>query len=129
MCRKLARVYLGKSVSRIGGGSFFNCESLTDVYYSGTAAQWNKITISSDNTYFKNASLHYTSVDGNNSVVIDPSRYIESEHPYPCNSDKTKTFTSPGAQSLTIAFGEKSRLGSYADYIYLYDGSGEELVN
>lgn len=46
--RKLTKVYLPASVTQINIAAFYGCESLTDVYYSGTQAQWEAIEIYND---------------------------------------------------------------------------------
>ncbi len=48
-------------MTSIGGGAFEYCESLTDVYYSGSEADWNSINIGSYNEDLTNADIHYNS--------------------------------------------------------------------
>ena len=52
---------IGKSVTSIGDDAFYACDSLTSVYYTGTASDWNAITISSDNERLTNATRYYYS--------------------------------------------------------------------
>lgn len=47
------------SVTNIGYGAFYNCKSLTDVYYSGTEEQWNKIEFDEYNEELLNAKIHF----------------------------------------------------------------------
>ena len=56
-CVRLAKVTIPKSVTSIGVDAFSNCDSLTDVYYAGTAADWAKISISSGNEDLTSAAL------------------------------------------------------------------------
>ena len=42
-CTSLASISIPSSVTSIGGYAFSHCSSLTDIYYSGTEAQWNAI--------------------------------------------------------------------------------------
>ena len=63
-CDSLTRVTIPESVTTIGDYAFYNCDSLTDVYYTGTEAQWKKISIGSDNDPLKNATIHYNSAGG-----------------------------------------------------------------
>ena len=39
--------------------AFYDCTLLTDVYYSGSAAKWAKITIGSYNSHLTNSTFHY----------------------------------------------------------------------
>jgi hypothetical protein len=54
-------VKIPKGVTSIGIDAFKGCESLTDVYYKGTADEWNKIVIGSGNESLTGATMHYNS--------------------------------------------------------------------
>ena len=58
-CDNLVSVTIGCGINKIGSGSFKDCDDLTDVYYSGTELQWNKITIGPYNEDLTNATIHY----------------------------------------------------------------------
>lgn len=73
-CTNLTTVTIPASVTNIGAGAFGNGEvsasvdtittlsgsgSLTDVYYGGTEADWNKLVIGADNEALLNAEWHY----------------------------------------------------------------------
>ena len=47
-----------ESVTTIDWNAFYGCDSLTDVYYEGTAAQWEHISIGDYNDALTNATLH-----------------------------------------------------------------------
>ena len=49
---------LPASLREIDSIAFYNCGSLTDVYYGGTQQQWNAITIGSSNSNLLNATIH-----------------------------------------------------------------------
>ena len=57
-CRSLTSVKVPVSVGSIGNYAFYEADSLSDVYYSGTMAQWEKIDIGSGNNYLKKATIH-----------------------------------------------------------------------
>ena len=57
-CESLASITIPKSVTNIVGYAFYACDNLTDVYYTGTAADWAKITIKGGNGPLTNATLH-----------------------------------------------------------------------
>lgn len=59
---KLTRMSISDGVTDIGKGAFFYCANLTDVYYSGTEAQWKAIEISAHNDPLTSATIHYNSV-------------------------------------------------------------------
>lgn len=60
-CRGLKSIVIPKSVVSVASQAFSYCSNLTDVYYSGTEAEWNAITFGSDNTQLTNATIHYNS--------------------------------------------------------------------
>ena len=55
----LKSVTIPNSVTSIGVNAFYNCSTLTDVYYDGTEEEWNKITIATNNTPLQNATIHF----------------------------------------------------------------------
>ena len=54
----LTNVTIPDSVTNICYGAFLDCIKLTDVYYTGTASDWAKITIEEGNEDLTNATLH-----------------------------------------------------------------------
>jgi hypothetical protein len=53
---------IGDSVTSIVSGAFSSCDSLTEVYYNGSTAEWNSIYIDSyGNDPLKNATRYYYS--------------------------------------------------------------------
>ena len=58
-CALLAEVTIPASVTTIRDFAFLGCTALTDVYYTGTQAQWNAVRIEkSFGDPFKNATVH-----------------------------------------------------------------------
>ena len=64
-CDGLTSIVIPDSVTSIGDYAFHNCTRLTDVYYTGTEAEWAKISIDSSNWYLTNATIHYNYVPAN----------------------------------------------------------------
>ena len=62
-CTSLASVAIPSSVTYIGPDTFYGCTSLTDVYYGGSEAQWEEITIEYDNDELLSAVIHYDSTE------------------------------------------------------------------
>ena len=60
-------ITLPASLKRIGWGMFGNCSNLTDIYYTGTRAQWKKLQVDETvESWFFNAAVHF----GNTEVLI-----------------------------------------------------------
>ena len=72
-CKSLTSLAIPNSVTSIGDEAFWGCKSLTDVYYGGSEAQWNAITIGDDNVPLKNATIHYNSGTGNTTATGNES--------------------------------------------------------
>lgn len=55
----LVSITIPASVNFVGATAFCDCIDLTDVYYGGTRAQWNAITIQSWNEPLMSANIHF----------------------------------------------------------------------
>ncbi len=53
-------VIISDGITYIGDHAFDNCYKLSDVYYSGTAAQWDAITVGLYNEYLSKANVVFT---------------------------------------------------------------------
>ena len=59
-CTGVTRVYLDKWLTLVDDGAFCDCGALTDVYYSSTRADWDNITVNSNNGPLLAATVHTT---------------------------------------------------------------------
>ena len=57
-CEKLESIWLPKSVNCIEQDAFYACDKLKKVYYSGSKADWSKITIGEYNSALSKANLY-----------------------------------------------------------------------
>ena len=60
--------------------------------------------------------------------TVDSSLYPQSSHDYSNDMDETKTLTYSGAQSLVITFNSQTSVENNYDYIYVYDGAGNQIA-
>lgn len=59
-CYNIESVKIPKSMEWIGEFAFAGCSGLSDVYYSGTEAEWNNIEIGDGNEDLLNANIHFS---------------------------------------------------------------------
>ena len=59
-CTGLKRVNIPASLASVGQDAFQNCNALKDVYYGGTSAEWQAISIASGNACLTGAAIHYS---------------------------------------------------------------------
>ena len=58
-CSSMTKITIPESVTTINNEAFYGCQKLNDVYFRGTKANWETISVGSDNTSLTNATLHY----------------------------------------------------------------------
>ena len=59
-CYSLTLLHIPNSVTSIGNSAFNECTALSDIYYDGTSAQWDAISIGSSNVALINATRHFS---------------------------------------------------------------------
>lgn len=59
-CKTLEEITLPQSVTSISRGAFNACSNLSNVYYLGTSAQWENVTVEDWNGPLTSAAMHFT---------------------------------------------------------------------
>ena len=58
-CDNLTSITLSSSLTNIPYAAFDQCKSLKDVYFTGTEAQWEAISIEANNDFLTSAMIHF----------------------------------------------------------------------
>jgi hypothetical protein len=66
----LRDVYITSSVKEIAEDAFYGCDYIRDVYYSGTAAEWDKMVIKSGNDALLNGRIHFNYFDCKHKNIV-----------------------------------------------------------
>lgn len=91
-CKNLTSVTIPKSVKSIGTYAFSMCNGISDVNYTGTKEEWDKISIARGNNVLKK-SVHYN---------YDPNH----KHSYTSKVTKAATCKETGVKTFTCSCGE-----------------------
>ncbi len=123
-CDKLADITIPTSVTYIGKNSFAYCYALTDVYYAGSEAQWNRIQVLEGNDDLLNARIHFAIPDEN---WQSPSGICGDNLTWTITGDRVLRIRGTGKMYDYEA--GQSPWQAYADYIYDVDiGSGATSI-
>lgn len=85
-CMKLKEITFSNSVTSVEKTAFYYCSALTDVYFYGSAEDWSNITIKSENSSLKNASITYLAAvayTGDYAGTVSVVRSENAELPVP----------------------------------------------
>ena len=94
-CMTLESVTLSSNLQEIGDTAFLYCPNLTSVYYNGTPAQFNAITISSTgNANFTSAHRYYKWYDVDSSIDVNSTNVVENKAVAAALNAKQDKFTS-----------------------------------
>lgn len=86
-CTALKTIRMSGNIASIGDNAFQGCTGLTDIDYSDTEEQWNKILIGTGNEILDNVSIHFTDGDSHR------HEYASAETPATCKEDGVITYT------------------------------------
>lgn len=97
-------IVIPDSVISIADFAFYNCDNLTDVYYSGTQEEWNSISIGMCNESLLNATIHYN----------------YCPHSYEAEVTTPATHTATGVMTYTCSCGDTytETIGKIAEHSY-----------
>ena len=87
-CSNLETIIIPNSVNYIQGSAFYGCAALSDVYYSGTEEEWNKIEIG-NNYYLTSANIHFSVIpnsDNPSQPSLSSGIYFPSGNNYTISS-------------------------------------------
>ena len=70
----LTSVTIPDSMTRIGEYAFYGCGSLADVYYTGSASEWEKVRIADENEGLTDEAVHFY-VENEADVPTDGGKY------------------------------------------------------
>ena len=90
-CTSLTSIVISDSVTSIGDYAFYYCRRIADVYYSGTAVEWESISVGASNSNLTDSTRYYYSenaptIEGNfwhyvGDVVTAWPAYVAPEAP------------------------------------------------
>lgn len=119
--RGLETIVIPKSITSIENLAFGYCESLSDVYFTGTKAEWDSITIGSSNTALDTATIHYNYV----SLADLPTLTYAGSTDVMLEAGNASTFT--GIDGITAEDQDGTDLTSDIDVAYSSEDVGSTV--
>ena len=109
-CSNLKSAVIPLSVTKIENDAFDNCSSLTDVYYAGSAEDWNKIKFDDyGNDWINSVNIHYAivhatgiSLDETNITIAKGATQELTAALTPDNATDTVTWSSSDESIATV---------------------------
>lgn len=109
-CSSMSVVIIPDSVTTIGIAAFSNCPLLTDIYFTGTEAQWNSISKMGDTaSAVAKAAIHY-----NYSPASGPDEGDDNDNNPGSDSDGDETGNTSGGNDSGSS--SNDNVGSNTDY-------------
>lgn len=123
-CTSLQNVTIPVSVKTIDLAAFYGCDELTDVFYTGTEKQWEKVEIAALNDPFGSTKMHIH-YNSNANGQPDDSSTPKVEQQGVCGKDLRWVLMSNGVVTISgtgkmvdiTAFNKQSWFTTYADDI------------
>ena len=107
-CSRLMDMAIPTSITSIGANAFGGCNSLSDIYYAGTAAQWNEMSIGTDNGSLSGPRYHY-------SATPEYVAYQQTANSGICGRYLTWTLDGGGVLTISGSGTMWDWISSYAD--------------
>ena len=99
-CANLASITITNSVTSIGNYAFYDCKNLKDIYYYGTQSEWNNISVGSNNEYFINATIHFSSAPTPTPTPAPTPTPSPAPSPTPTPTQPTTTTKTTSAKAV-----------------------------
>ena len=138
-CSSLVTVEIPNALTWIGGydqytGCFQGCESLTDVYYHGTEAEWSEVYLGNMNNYLAEATFHYLAAEKipmySCEITLDAEEYVYAgEAITPVVTVKKSSTVLEEGTNYTITYENNDKIGEATAVITgINDHEGEVRI-
>ena len=116
-CVKLEKIFIGNTVNSIKRLAFDYCYNLRDVYYYGSEADWEKISIGSSNDDLISATIHYNHSPLSNIVTNSSVGDIVEFGSYPQSkvADAALISALDSVSKIWVSYGYYSGTNYYGD--------------
>lgn len=83
LCERLEYVVIPESVEHIDDNAFYKCDNLSDIYYTGSQDEWNKMKVGTENANLSKAKIHFNSTGPNDpGQSSDNMETVEEVHQF-----------------------------------------------
>ena len=98
LCSSVRNVSLPGRIEIIKAGTFSSCNNIRNVYYAGSASEWEQVVVGGNNGNFSSAKLHYNSTNSGSAEVVDKTPSYDSS--------LVDTLLVPTPTATTISYGD-----------------------